>query len=293
MGSSCCSMRETIEELLEMYYNKIPLKNESSIKVNDILVDLGTKDIIIEKMNPEEDDNLKIFKLESKSTFSKTKRNSFKRDRCLSILLSESNFRHFIYKYLFVPDFEDETLVYFNNVYAMINHNLRYPIIKIIMILLLCAKDNERDDILIENISYYNLVNGKFNNNMIIKNHKYIETESLKTILKYYIKAITNVTIDPILKSLLKEKYNNDEKEYYLYLWSDNIINLYINAKFKNETVDGVVNKFDILIERFVKIYSDLLFNQLELIKDLNSFSLNYKDNKEMNTKLSYKFKYN
>ena len=291
MGSSCCTMRETIEELLEIYYNKIPLKNQSSSKINNIIIELGTTDIIENKMNMDEDHNFKLFKMDSKSLFTKNKKHSFRKDSCLTILLSESNFRNFIYKYLFVSDFEDETLVYFNNVYNMINHNLRYPIIKIIMILMLSAKDHEREDILIENISYYNLVNGKLNN-MTIKNHKYIEIESLKTVLKYYIKAITNITIDTIVKSLLKERYNNDQRDYYLYLWSDNIINLYINVKFKNEKIDGI-NKYDFSIEKFVKTYSELLFNQTEIIRDLNNYSLNYKDDNQIHTKLSYKFKYN
>ena len=77
-----------------------------------------------------------------------------------------------------------------------------------------------------------------------------------------------------------------------MYLWSDNIINLYINVKFKNEKIDGI-NKYDFSIEKFVKTYSELLFNQTEIIRDLNNYSLNYKDDNEIHTKLSYKFKYN
>ena len=76
--------------------------------------------------------------------------------------------------------------------------------------MLFSKQDHNTELYLIQNIVYFNVYIFKGDDSMMRKMYisKMITFKNLKLILFYYLKSLTSMTINPLIRILLKDEYN-------------------------------------------------------------------------------------
>lgn len=270
MGTTCCKPHVDFETSLNNFFEEMPLSKYPSSKAHEIIFDSGFIDHLSKQMYKKRDD-LHAYGSESKAsyvTINFNKVQTSKEDN-YGKSLPQNNFQEIIYKHMSVASYEKESLNYFLEIYKMIPHHLRYPVMKVIIVLL-AEKEQNTDKILCEVLSYYNQYRSiiEKNNETALKTGKLIKNEYLFELLKYYVKGITKTCLKPLMRSLLKDNYHILTRQQYEEYWKDFYIESYIykNFAFHEKVIVGRS------IEKFVKDYLDKL-DPIVIRSDLTEYS--------------------
>lgn len=284
----CCSSRqEAFEEIYLKYISQIPIYNLQAVELNNLISDFAYNDPVSEKILTGQDImeiTSGMIKKGQSVVNLKDLPLSFKKDTNYNLTLTETNMKDFIYKYLIIENFEDASFNYFFGIYNEIPHNMKYPMIKLILILLFCSKDSKSNQkVLVENLDFYAIYSYKNeykSDTQQLKNYT-ILTKYLESFLKIYIKAISLIAINNLFKPLLKQNHNKiyglygnkedkimlDRKEYED-LFSSNNINKFIRQILKKDLDKQVIS-----IELFIKENYYMLIDHTELLKRLSDIN--------------------
>lgn len=298
MGT-CCTNESDYLSLLDSYFSRLPIRHISSIEVNNDIYKVSTIDNkylnkltknIKTQINYNLDNN-KYFK--NKSNNKNTKTTNIDTQKIFmeeepNRFLHDTNFEKLIHKYFIVKDYEKESFSYAFDVFKSINYNRSYPVIKFILLMLsgFDSIDNS-EELLGYSLSYANyyfytidesevldhssnnLNNSRLENVISYKNGKGIKNEYLLYLIYCYLKSITILTINPLMKNLLSKNYNDKLKEYYNSLWLEDYYEIYIFEHFKFD------NKFNSLrnIEKFIAEFLHSL-NPIELRLSFTEYCL-------------------
>lgn len=303
----CCSNRYSYEEIMEPFFKKVKLNNKEAAEINNIIVSYGTYDRVYLKINKEELDEDSY--LITKQTPNKNKKSHIliKKEKSINILLTDINYQGLIYEYLVIEHYEKEMNNYFYKIYNEIPLKIKYPIIKIILILLFSSPDSSQiETILVDSLSFYNRYSdsNSMNRNSTasvsiystdLKSDRLITKENLFTLLKIYFLSISLFSIESFYSSLMKEQLNNEEndyhkeKEFYLNVWKPKIISGFAK-EFLDKQKENAVNAFN--IEGFVKENYVYLMNSKDIKRDIVEYSL-IRGGLEKDEKIKIKYNYN
>ena len=273
MGNDCCSSRNTFEDYLDNFFEKLPLNNELAININNYFIAHGYCDTVTKLINDKnKSGTILLLENKVKKPSNNLEALSYIKEESFVKTLPQTNFQDFIYKYLIVKDYDQLSLNYFNSLYTMIKHSFRYPLMKLI-ILLLCGKDESSEQVIIENFSYYSLFMTRLNNSneVKLKSVKIISNEDLSLFLYYYLKSITMMTCQTLMRGLMKDSYNTEIKKKYDNIWKDKIIEAYIDYTF---IIKGDKRTHGKIIEKFVKENISLLSDSKQLRRDFTDFAI-------------------
>lgn len=304
----CCSNRYSYEEMIEPFFRKVRLNNKEAAEINNILVSYGTYDRVYLKINKEDLDE-DSYLITKQTPTSKNKKNHIliKKEKSINILLTDINYQGLIYEYLVIDHYEKEMNNYFYKIYNEIPLKIKYPIIKIILILLFSNPDSSQlETILVDCLSFYNrysesnLMNRNSSASISmystdLKSDRLISKENLFTLLKIYFLSISLFSIESFYSSLMKEHSNDNdndyhkEKEFYLNVWKQKIISSF-TKEYLDKQKENAVNAF--IIEGFVKENSSYLMNTKNIKRDIVEYSLT-RGGLEKDEKIKIKYNYN
>jgi len=284
----CCSARqEAFEEIYLKYISQIPIYNLQAIELNNLISDFAYSDPVSEKLLIGQD-IVDITNLLPKKGHPVTNLKdlplSFKKDTNYNLALTETDMKDFIYKYLTVENFEDASFNYFFGIYQEIPHNLKYPMIKLIIILLLSNKESKTNQkVLIESLAFYAMYSYKTeykSDSQQLKQYN-ILVKYLDSFLKIYVKALSLLAIDNLFKPLLKASHNKiyglygnkedkilSEKREYESLYSNKNINKLVKQILKKDIEKQVIS-----IETFIKENYYFLIDHNDILKRLSEIN--------------------
>lgn len=256
MGITCCST-SLFEHNLDLLFKRITIHNSTYKEINSLITKYGYEDLIIKKVKESNLKKNQFFNLLQPKIESKTSiKLNFIRETSYYIVLTESNFYKLINEYLLVEDYEKEVFHYFSHVFHSIKSNLRYPILKIILVLLLGKYEKGLSEtIFIELIVNYCLFLNQFVNlyeDISLKTVTNISIPDLFYLLKTYLTLLTFNCIESFGKSLMK-----DDKGVDLYndIWKNKIIDDFITSRIILPLIAGEdkTKVTHVNIEKFVK----------------------------------------
>ena len=294
MGA-CCST-ENYEESLEQFFKKIPINNKSMTEIYDLIYQQGYDDSIVKLIKNSKKIDLFLDKLTSGNFLPSlnVSKYTYIKEKNFVTILPETNFQNFIYSNLLVSTYEKESFAYFTSVYKSIEYNIRYPIMKLLLILIFGKFDKSYSEkFIIESISYFSVYMTTLHdiNEVANKSHFYINTHYLFLFLKYYIKSISIDTVNSLMKALLKQNYSKEVYDKYNDLWNEKIIEDFIGKTFFKIEDNKAVSKN---IEKFVKENLTLLVSPQTLRKQLTDYAeLRIDDFIEEKNRLIYSTPYN
>lgn len=281
MGGTCCITRDNFDDCIEYFFEKLPISRTSTKNILNDLMKLSIEEAF-SKHFESKTDNAQILE-----DFNKVWGiNTQVRDYSFIRTLPQTNFQSFIYKYLVVEAYDVESINFFIDVYKEINHSIRYPVIKFIM-LLLSSQSNTSPRMIAESLSYYSIYKTRMidaSTDMVLKSIRYIDSDDLRVLLKYYIQTLTAFSINSLMKPLMKELYDHKMKSHYLNFWNDKGIEGFIKKTFFTSDDLTEPNR---KIDQFIKSYYNLLISPSELRKMYTDYLINEEVDKEVHRRIS------
>lgn len=281
MGGTCCVTRDNYDDCMDYYFDKLPISKSSTSNVIKDLVNLSLEDSFSKQVIASREDTAQLLEDYNRMWGSNTqaKDDSFVR------MIPHTNFQSFIYKYLIVENYEVESINYFLDIYKEIKHNIRYPVIKFILVLLSNQGRNSQK-LIAECLSYFSvfitcMVNPS--TELLLKSVKFVDSDDLIIILKYYIQAVTAYSVKSLMKPLMKEFYSHKVKSHYLNFWNDKSIEDFIKKTFFTAEEIGVAVRN---IEAFIKAFYSLLISPSEIRKLYSEYVINEEVDKEIQRRL-------
>lgn len=281
MGGTCCVTRDNYEDCIEYFFEKLPISRANTSNVIKDLVKFSIEDSYSKRESASNEDTAQLLEDYTKmwGSNSQTKDDSFIRT------IPQTNFQSFIYKYLIVENYEVESINYFVDIFKEIKYNIRYPVLKFILVLLTYQTNNSQR-LIAECLSYYSvfitcMVNPS--SELVLKSVKFVDTDDLIILLKYYIQSITAYSVNSLMKPLMKECYCSKIKSHYLNFWNDKAIEDFVRKTFFTIEDLGVAVRN---IEAFIKAFYNLLTNPSEIRKLYSEYVINEEVDKEIQRRL-------
>ena len=280
MGS-ICSSSYGYEDSLSYIFNNLPSKFQSTFKINDLIIDQSKEDKIFDKVKS----NIKLMQTISLSKIPYSKEESF--NRCLY----ETNYQNIIYKFYLTPGYEKELYEYFVELYKQIPEEIRYPCIRIILVMFSKFDLNLSLNLFIDLFYYLSMYSfsERMNQEQSIPFGKSIKNECLFQFLNIYLNSISRLTIKFLMPICLKGSFNKEVCDHYENLWTEkNIMQFIKNNFFKKDDKPD----FDKNIEPFLKEHLELLLDISSILKKLTEESemmILEANTKEEKAKLIYK----
>lgn len=311
----CCHLKPSHQliQVISQIINQLQISNSDPIQLNNLISSFTYIDPIDEKLNL--NDNCKFaFKSiiitntnkpyskqgkkeeedEAKLTmkYNKDLPMSFRKDGFIEIM-TETNIKDMIYKHLIIKDYEKECFDYFYSIFSEISLYCKYPLMKLILILLFSRKNEKSYVILNELLGYYGIYyyRKEYKETPNLKQSNTILYKYLYYFLKIYIKSISSLMVEFLYIPYINKKNDSKEivlfglnrheqsvieKDYYINLWCDDNINRLIV-----KLLSKVSNKSIILIDEFLFDYIELLFNHEELLRMLSEVGISMIDYKK------------
>lgn len=267
------------------------------------------------KENQENNNHTVTLSNKKKPRFKKDLSYKMNKEKSFFVNLTETELQSIVTSYLQIENYESESLIYFNTIYKEIPYNLKYPIMKIILILLLSNPNSkEIEKILIENISFfskYSNQNGhsrsyslytkdEINNSFSISQYdgntiynKIISKTDLYTLVRIYFLSITLICYNVFSSKFMEGNENGKrtwkEKENYKSLWDNAVINDYTKA-FVERQKEGNISGYriyDFIMNNFV-----FLLDKKEVRRSIYDYSVRRRNsNSENCLRISYEYK--
>lgn len=189
-----CFSETSFEENINKLFNSLPIKHIQLIKLKEFIIYQSTIEDITKIKS------LSVKEKKIKNTNPLSNKVSFYKIESFNKYLLISNYNNIVYKYFYFKEYMNEILEFFNEIYALIPFEIKYPILKII-ILLFGRFENSISSygIYIDAFYYYSLYEYVNNNEIDIES----EVEEEKSITNKY---IYNESIDKM------NKMNNNRK---------------------------------------------------------------------------------
>lgn len=252
MGNTC-SINESYEDCLRKLFSNIPIKQNSPFKINDIInekstqeLELNTDKIYFNRFEDNEFQKKSLDALYSKIPY-------IKEDNTIKTI-TETNYQSLVHKYLIYGEFESHLYKYFMEIYKEIPYNLKYPVVKLVLILLSKSENKTFAISLYEDLFYYLEVYQLRNTNALTsgKMVKEISNKTLLDFLDFYVGIISSVTISFLAKPLLRNNYSSSLEEKYKKLWSQRNVNSFVRSYFFKDDLKLVNSR---VIDLFLKEY--------------------------------------
>lgn len=266
MGNTC-SMNESYEDCLRKLFNNIPIKQTSPFKINDIIneksspeLDLNTQKIYFNRFEENEYQKKSLEALYSKIPY-------IKEDNTVKTI-TETNYQSIVHKYLIYGEFEAYLYKYFMEVYKEVPYNVKYPVIKLILILFSKSENKTFTISLYEDLFYYLEVYQQ-GNSIGMSGGKMIKEISNKTLFNFldlYIRIISTLTISYLAKPLLRNNYSSEIEGKYKKLWSQRNVSSFVRSYFfKDDNKLANSRVIDLFLKEFLNdlIETDYLRHKL------------------------------
>jgi len=336
----CCLKHYLFEDLFDINLSKIALYNKEAYEINNLFIKYAYFDQLLKKFHDIKM-NSRRNSIRSNNQKESYKSNQIipdikcslsyktKKEQTFHMNLTEIELQSLVSSYLLIEKYENESFTYFNTIYKEIPYRLKYPIMKIIIVLLLSNPNSKHiDQILIENIKYYskysNQTHQTHNSNHSHQTHhshkslslytkdntynsfsksqydtntiydKIISKTDLYTLIKIYFLSITLIGYKVFInkfkeEGVLKEIRLLDNKEYYENIWESSVINDF-TMDFIEKQTEGSITGYKIY--DFIKNNCIYLLDKKEIRRNIHDFAIKRISSRMENSlKLRYDYK--